>query len=89
MTTSNNLTYGCCCVLGSLKLEIYFVLVFLFQVWLSFAQFETSSTVEESIEQARLVKIIRLSSFHLSIEIKTQGSRLMDYLLRKNESLVC
>lgn len=63
-------------------------LVFPFQVWLSFAQFETSTAVEESIEQARLVEIIRLSNVNLLVELKMQCSRLMDYLPRKNEILV-
>ena len=73
MTTSNNGAVLLC--FRQFKPEIYFVLVFPFQVWLSFAQFETSTAVEESIEQARLVKIIRLSTFQLRSKC-----RVVDYM---------
>ena len=62
------------------------------QVWLSFAQFETSTALEENIEQARLVKIIVIHSvvvrsrpsFHVRSKCKAA-----DYLPRKKEILDC
>lgn len=83
---------GCCCVLISFKPEILFRVVFPFQVWLSFAQFETSTALEESIEQARLVKIIVIHSAVVrsrpSFLVRSK-CKAVDYLHREIESLVC